>query len=58
MRGIRTATLAGLAIGGVSKPDIREMTDLDGPQLVAGQGGERLGPGFNQTASWTSLKAA
>ncbi len=51
--GMAIATLAGLAMGGASKPDIREMTDLDGPQLVAGQGGERLGPGFSQTASWT-----
>lgn len=52
--GMAIATVAGLILGGVSKPDIREMTDLDGPQLVAGQGGERLGPGSVQTASWTS----
>ena len=30
--------------------DIREMSDLDGPQLVSGQSGQRLGPGFQQTA--------
>jgi hypothetical protein len=35
--GMAIATVAGLVMGGVSKPDIREMTDLDGPQLVAGQ---------------------
>jgi hypothetical protein len=52
--GMAIATVAGLILGGVSKPDIREMSDLDGPQLVAGQAGERLGPGSAQTASWTS----
>ena len=52
--GMAIATVAGLVIGGASKPDIREMTDLDGPQLLSGQSGQRLGPGFNQTASWTS----
>lgn len=52
--GMAIATVAGLVIGGASKPDIREMTDLDGPQLLSGQSGERLGPGFRQTASWTS----
>lgn len=52
--GMAIATLAGLAIGGASKPDIREMTDLDGPQLVAGQSGQRLDPGFSQAANFTS----
>ncbi|CAN5478311.1 hypothetical protein BH10PSE5_BH10PSE5_16510 [soil metagenome] len=51
--GMAIATVAGLILGGASKPDIREMTDLDGPQLLSGQSGERLGPGFRQTASWT-----
>lgn len=51
--GVAIATVAGLILGGAAKPDLREMTDLDGPQLVAGQSGERLGPGFQQTASWT-----
>lgn len=52
--GVAIATVAGLILGGVSKPDIREMSDLDGPQLVSGQAGQRLGPGSQQTASWTS----
>ena len=52
--GMAIATVAGLAIGGVSKPDIREMTDLDGPQLLSGTSGERLAPGIRQNASWTS----
>ena len=52
--GMAFATVAGLILGGVSKPNIREMTDLEGPQLLSGQAGERLGPGFRQTASWTS----
>ena len=52
--GMAIATVAGLVIGGVSKPDIREMTDLDGPQLLSGTSGERLGPGIRQNASWTS----
>ncbi|MDO8799867.1 hypothetical protein [Phenylobacterium sp.] len=52
--GMAIATVAGLILGGAAKPDLRVMTDLDGPQLLAGQSGERLGPGFQQTASWTS----
>ncbi|WP_340644130.1 hypothetical protein [Phenylobacterium sp.] len=52
--GMAIATVAGLSIGAASKPEIREMTDLDGPQLLAGHAGERLGPGLRQTASWTS----
>ncbi len=52
--GMAIATVAGLVIGGVSKPDIREFTELEGPQLLSGTSGVRLDPGIRQNATWTS----
>ena len=51
--GVAIAAVAGLVLGGASKPNLREGSHLDGPQLLSGVSGERSVPGFNQNASWT-----
>lgn len=56
--GMAIATVAGLALGGGFKPTLRETTDLDGPQMLAGVSGERAPPGLRQTASWTGYAGA
>jgi len=52
--GMAIATVAGLALGGAFKPMLRELTDVDGPQMLAGVSGVRSPPGLRQSASWTS----
>lgn len=52
--GMAIATVTGLAIGGAFKPTLRELTDLDGPQMLVGVSGVRSPPGLQQNASWTS----
>lgn len=52
--GMAFATVVGLALGGAFKPMLREFTNIEGPQILAGVSGVRSPPGLRQNASWTS----
>lgn len=52
--GMAIATVAGLVLGGAFKPVLRESSDIDGPQILAGVSGVRTPPGYDQATDWTS----
>nr|QQZ49327.1 hypothetical protein JKL49_20000 [Phenylobacterium glaciei] len=51
------ATVAGLILGGASKPNIREMTDLDGPQLLSGKSGSGSAPASGRRPAGPAMTA-
>lgn len=55
-QGIAAAAVAGLLLGGTIKPQLREISGPDGPQMLAGVSGQRVyrdGYGEADLASWT-----